>query len=165
MQPSQCTLQVCTRSALEGWTAILVLKLLQIVLLYSGILTVLSQLMGHPSHTAIGISTMTKIWTFNFLLVLLGSSIVGALYQTIDEVLGQGMCVVGGQGVLLRCGSSLDSDRVRADGHEDGVWAEGHVCRWVCKEEGAAAERVLVVTQNNVAGWGNVDRFPGLKSS
>ena len=66
--------------------------MLQMILLYSGLLVTLSRMMGYRSHTEIGVSTMTKLWCFNFLLVLIGSSLVGALINTIDDVLQEGLC-------------------------------------------------------------------------
>ena len=58
-------------ATLEGWVASLTLSTMQMLTLYSGVLTLLSRAMGWPSHTMIGISTLNKMWTFNFVLVLL----------------------------------------------------------------------------------------------
>ena len=83
-------------ATLEGWVASLTLSTMQMLTLYSGVLTLLSRAMGWPSHTMIGISTLNKMWTFNFVLVLLASCIAASLYDTLEHVLRSGWCELVG---------------------------------------------------------------------
>lgn len=80
------------RATVQGWLASLILALLQVAVLYSGVLARLSKLQGHASWTKVAVSTQEKMFFFNFVLVLLASCIVGSLWSTLGSVLRDGIC-------------------------------------------------------------------------
>jgi hypothetical protein len=53
-----------------------------------------SSLQGFESKTQMQLSTQRKFFYFNFLVVILGSIIVGSLIQTTDKILTGGTCVI-----------------------------------------------------------------------
>lgn len=53
-----------------------------------------SSLQGWDSKTAIGLSTMRKFFYFNFLVIILGSIILGSLIETTDKIINGGACVI-----------------------------------------------------------------------
>ena len=81
-----------TRALVEGWLPSLVLLGLQSTLLYSGLLRAASRMMGHVSSSTLDSATLDKMWLYNFVVVLLGSCIVGSLFSTLNDYLRDGLC-------------------------------------------------------------------------
>ena len=72
------------------------------ITLYGGPLYLLSYLMGFVSHTRLMISLLRKIWTFNFLLVLLAALVVSSLFTTASVFINVGVC-----SILSRVGTAI----------------------------------------------------------
>jgi len=87
-------LSPATRATLEGWMPVLVLTVLQMLTLYSGLLPALSRLQRRESGAAAGTSTLHKMFFFNQVLVLLGSCVVGSLFETAKLILSGGYCTL-----------------------------------------------------------------------
>ena len=88
------TLPHSEQEQLELWLATLVLRVMQMVTLYSGILSWLSSMSGHKSCTAVGTSTLQKLFIFNFFLVLLASCVIGSLANTVTLIVHDGACAL-----------------------------------------------------------------------
>ena len=80
----------------------MILALFQVITLYGGPLYLLSYLMGFVSHTRLMISLLRKIWTFNFLLVLLAALVVSSLFTTASVFINAGVC-----SILSRVGTAI----------------------------------------------------------
>ena len=79
-------------SLLAGVLPSLVLTLLQAVALYSGILTAVSRALGYVSRPEVEVTTLSLMWWFNYVLVLLGSCVSGNVYDLYVEVVENGIC-------------------------------------------------------------------------
>ena len=80
-----------TRALIEGGCLLSLLGL-QSTLLYSGLLRAASKMMGHVSSSTLDTATLDKMWLYNFVVVLLGSCIVGSLFSTLNDYLRDGLC-------------------------------------------------------------------------
>ncbi|EOD15934.1 hypothetical protein EMIHUDRAFT_210867 [Emiliania huxleyi CCMP1516] len=78
-------LSPATRATLEGWMPVLVLTVLQMLTLYSGLLPALSRLQRRESAAA---------GAREGVLVLLGSCVVGSLFETAKLILSGGYCTL-----------------------------------------------------------------------
>ena len=79
-------------SLLAGVLPSLVLTMLQAIALYSGILTAVARAFGYASRPEVEVCTLSLMWWFNYVLVLLGSCISGNVYDLYVEVVENGIC-------------------------------------------------------------------------